>query len=924
MLGQYSGNLTANTTWGSGVVTVIGNINANGYTLTILPGTTVRLNDNVKISVQGTSSRIIADGEENNPIIFEASSNRWNHIDIYASTGNIFDYCTFKDGLDSAEAGGRGGALLINTAGAIVTNCTFTNNIGFDGGAISIVQSEPLIEDCIFYSNIAVHRGGAIHIREDEVSSTPPVTPTINRCKAYSNNAAETGGIHIANNTNALIQNSLIYANSSNIDGGITTNTFSNSTLGDVNIVNCVIANNTPHDVFFRGPVRSKALNCIIWGSNQSVGYRTDDTALPSNLDYCAVQGVYQDGEIPISFYLDCFKLNSSNSAVDGPNFINPLTDYSILAVSPCKDYGISAGAPTTDILGYTRTEPYDLGAYEVQRQFISWTGAESSDWMDTDNWSSASVPGSSDDVRIPDVGNSPIISSGTGLSYNLIIESPAELTIETGGSLNAAGSVIINSSAVSNSGSVINQGTATGTVVYNRTIPNDGATQLWHYISSPLVTDSVVSSKEFYPWNEVAGDWGNPTTNISSGTGYTVIGGGSISFIGSLQSSNFSVDATSPYNDVLSGTDYSGRTYVQGDGHSNATRSYTNYGGGGFNLLGNPFASALKITDSDGISSNDFLAANQGKFDPNYEAVYIYDGNSYWYIGNSTGWSPPSNDPALMNGTAHVQVGQAFFVLAMNDYTTFSFNKEMQAHNTTVPLLKSTGSDNKWPGVQLKVRIAEKEASTLIVYDPGMSVGLDPGYDVGFMSGGAEIEIYSALAADTRSVNYARQALPVIDIDSVIIPIGIDSRTGGEITFSAEAVTFKSYRFLLEDRQKGTFVDISKRDYKTSIAPETYGTGRFYLHTAYADRRNTQPGLTDSVSSQVRIWAYGHDVIIKGPLSAGAHCEIFSLQGQVVLSYGLNDEELNTIRTASHLKGTFLVRVTDGIKVHTAKIFIR
>jgi hypothetical protein len=931
MSGQYSGNLTTNTTWGPGTVTVIGNINANGYTLTISPGTTVRLNDNVKISIQGSSSRIVADGEENARITFEASSNRWNHIDIYGSAGNIFDYCTFRDGLDSIKDVGRGGALLINTAGAIVTNCIFTNNIGYDGGAISIVQSDPLIENCIFYKNYAVHRGGAMHIREDEVISTPDVIPTISRCKVYMNSAAETGGIHVANNTNALIQNSLIYSNTSSIDGGITTNTFANSTLGYVNIVNCVVANNTPYDVFFRGPARSKALNCIIWGSEQSVGYRSDSNdqmfqALASNLENCAVQGAYRFGPIDISFYINCIDLSSSNSASDGPNFVNPLTDYSILAVSPCKDHGISEGVnvPTTDILGNTRTLPYDIGAYEVQRQFKSWTGALNNNWMNPDNWSPASIPGSSDDVRIPDVGNSPIISSGTGQSYNLIIESPAELTIETGGELDAAGSVIINSSAINNSGSVINQGPVTGTVVYNRTIPNDGTPQLWHYISSPVVTDSIVSDKEFYPWNEVGGAWGSPVSGLSGGIGYTVIGGGSVSFIGTLQPADFSVDATSPYNDTLTGTDYSERTYVQGDdidAHSHITRSYTNYGGGGFNLLGNPFTSALRISDSDGNSSNDFLSANQGQFDPNYVAAYIYDGDSYGYIGQSTGWT--INNPSQLTGTDHVQVGQAFFVLAMNDYAEFSFKRDMQVHNTTVPLLKSTGSDRRWPGIQLKVRSTEKESSTLIVYDPDMSAGLDPGYDIGFISGGAAIEIYSHLPV-TGNVNYTRQALPLAGADSVIIPIGIDTRTGGEITFSADAVTFKSYRYLLEDRQTGIFIDISKREYKTTVAPETYGTGRFYLHTAYADRRIARPSLPDNESGEVRIWTYGHDVIIKGPLSAGSLCEVFSLQGQKVLSVSLENEELNTISTTSHLKGTYIVRVTDREKVYTAKVFIR
>jgi predicted outer membrane repeat protein len=903
---------------------VTGDIDLNNCTLTILPGTSVWLSDSVKIYVPG-SSKIIANGDAIDKISFDAYDNHWDHIDINSSTGNEFDHCIFRHGVNLANnTTQRGGAIEIVLSEASVTNCIFTDNLAYDGGAIATYQSNVLIEDCTFFRNRATHRGGAIHIRE---VTTPEVNTTINRCIIYSNRALETGGIHVANNTNALIMNSLIYSNTSSIDGGITTNTFNDSPLGDVNIVNCVVANNTPHDVFFRGSLRSKALNCIIWGSDQSVGYRTDsnDTLFQPrafNLENCAVQGASRFSPIDISFYTNCIKLNSSNSAPDGPNFVNPLTDYSILAVSPCKDQGISTGVPTTDILGYTRTAPYDIGAYEVQRQFISWTGAINNNWMNSDNWSPASIPGNSDDVRIPDVGNSPIISSGTGLSYNLIIESPAELTVETGGSLNAAGSVFINSSSTTNSGSVINQGTVTGTVVYNRTIPDDGTTQMWHYISSPVVTDSVVSAKEFYPWNEVAGDWGSPVSGLSGGIGYTVIGGGSVSFIGSLQSSNFSVDATSPYNDVLSGTNYSGRTYVQGDGHSGTIRSYTNYGGGGFNLLGNPFASALKITDSDGISGNDFISANPGQFDPNYVAVYIYNGNSYGYIGNSTGWT--TNNPSHLSGTDHVQVGQAFFVLAMNDYTTFSFNKEMQVHNTTVQLLKSTSSDNKWPGIQLKVRSAEKEASTLIVYDLGMSVGLDPGYDVGFMSGGAEIEIYSALAADTRSVNYARQALPLTDIDSVIVPIGIDTRTGGEITFSAEAITFKSYRYLLEDRQKGIFVDISKRNYKTTVAPESFGTGRFFLHTAYADRRNKQPGFTNDASSEVRIWAYGNDVIIKGPLSAGARCEIFTLQGQIVLSAILREEELNTISTTLHLKGTYLVRVTDGIKVHTAKIFIR
>lgn len=963
----YRGDITEPFTF-AGTVYVVGKINVNS-TLNIDPGTTIIISFG-KEFVVNTLGSISARGTESSPIIFKARELTWGCIRFMTSTiGSEFTYCTFENGRSSSGYNDGGAIRILQSPDISFTSCSFKSNIAVDyvieespgdddagGGAIYASSTTGLtIEDCSFIANSA-EDGGAIVLFDVDCEITGctfeknratksdgragaifvhagfAYNILIDRCKVYSNSTPDrTGGIHFDTGSGGTVQNCLIYSNTSTIGGGVSMGNNGAITDGTVNILNCVIAENIPCDVTFRTSVGFSVRNSIMWGSDASVSYipgHGGGAPLASNLINCAVQGATDRSGNQIDIeqtFINSFKLNASNNEPDGPNFVNPLTDYSILAVSPCKDKGISTDVPTTDILGYARTVPFDIGAYEVQRKLLSWTGAVNSEWMRNDNWSPASIPESSDDVRISDVVNSPIISSGKiGQSYNLIIESPAELTIETGGSLNAAGSVIINSSSTNNSGSVINQGTVIGTVVYNRLIPIDETTQLWHYISSPVVTNSFVSAKEFYPWNEVAGDWGSPVSSLLSGVGYTVIGGGSVSFIGTLQSLDFTVDATSPYEDVLSGTDYSGRDYVddEDDGHSDATRSYSNYGGGGFNLLGNPFTSSLRISDTDGNINNDFLGANQSKFDPNYVAVYIYNGNLYRYIGNSTGWNPPSIDPEEMTGTSHIQVGQAFFVLAMNDYAEFSFNREMQVHNTTVPLLKSSGSDKRWPGILLKVKNGEKESSTLVVYDPGMTVNLDPGYDIGFISGGADIEIYSHLPT-TGNVNYTRQALPLSGADSVIIPIGIDTRTGGEVIFSADAITFKSYRYLLEDRQAGRFIDISKREYKTTVAPETYGTGRFYLHTAYADRRNTQCGLPVNESAEVLIWTYGHDVIIKGPVNPGALCEIFNLQGQKVLSVNLTDGELNTV-TASNIRGTNIVRVSDGAEVHTAKIIIR
>ena len=85
--------------------------------------------------------------------------------------------------------------------------------------------------------------------------------------------------------------------------------------------------------------------------------------------------------------------------------------------------------------------------------------------------------------------------------------------------------------------------------------------------------------------------------------------------------------------------------------------------------------------------------------------------------------------------------------------------------------MTKSARAENDaWPGVQLKIKYGDRERSTLVVYDGAMSTGLDPGYDVGLLNTGPDVEIYTTLVEKDNSVNFARQALPVAGSDTVII----------------------------------------------------------------------------------------------------------------------------------------------------------
>ncbi len=102
------------------------------------------------------------------------------------------------------------------------------------------------------------------------------------------------------------------------------------------------------------------------------------------------------------------------------------------------------------------------------------------------------------------------------------------------------------------------------------------------------------------------------------------------IAFTGPIVSSNISVGASSPYADAIGpGDSYFDRTYAAG-------RSLTNLGGRGWNLLGNPYPSAISVDDF--IAANYNATPSLSQFDPNYVALYLFDGTArrYYYLANS------------------------------------------------------------------------------------------------------------------------------------------------------------------------------------------------------------------------------------------------------------------------------------------------
>jgi len=234
--------------------------------------------------------------------------------------------------------------------------------------------------------------------------------------------------------------------------------------------------------------------------------------------------------------------------------------------------------------------------------------------------------------------------------------------------------------------------------------------------------------------------------------------------------------------------------------------------------------------------------------------------------------------------------------------------------------MLKSGSAENRWPGLQLKLKSESGEALTTVVYGESMSAGVDPGYDIGLYRSGQGIDIYTKLVVKDNGVLFARQALPTARADTIVVPVGVDFTKGGDVVFSASTVPVGNRRFWLEDRTTGVFTELGLKSYAVNLPANTSGTGRFYL---VASSNTPTHALTPEVQSGLQIWASNGKVNISGMVSEGADCEIIDLNGRTVSEVQLSGGERNTVDLPSGIHGIYVVRIIDGSGVTTRKLLI-
>ncbi|APY07219.1 hypothetical protein BWZ20_02375 [Winogradskyella sp. J14-2] len=395
---------------------------------------------------------------------------------------------------------------------------------------------------------------------------------------------------------------------------------------------------------------------------------------------------------------------------------------------------------------------------------------------------------------------------------------------------------------------------------------------------------------RAFAPFNNVSGNYENydivvnETTTLEAGKGYraATIDGSPVVFTGTVNIGNVNT------------------TISAGSASS-------------WNLVGNPYTSYLDaqaFIAENGSSGNDVLGSN-------YNAIYGYnagtDGSGIWTIINN-----------VQNIGKNIAPGQGFFVFSNGSggANNLSFTPAMRTTVGNDDFILGRNS-NSISHLSLRIQGVGNNYDTDFYFTDNCSLGLDIGYDAGSIDASdAEFSLYSHLVTDNVGVDLAIQCLSFDDMESVVVPLGINASTGHNISVNIQENDLsEDINIYLEDNLENTFTLLNINTYNFTTTEDLEGTGRFFLHFS----PSTLSNASNDINGLEIFTTTNPDVLnINGRLSRSTELNLYDVQGRLVLSRVLESgSNKNSIDVASLESGVYVVKLDVLGTVRTEKVII-
>ena len=851
------------SSWGNNIL--------NGYTndITIKGENTAIVNRGPRpFRIGGSINVTIEDITFNNPDA--------NFLGDFAAfmfiNGGYSGTLTFNNAtINSYRANLDGGAIYFGggaTPNIIINNSFFTNNHSKNrGGAMYLGSANLTVTNSSFSGNKADNEDGDT---EDTREGTPQTAND-------GQDGGEGGAIRIAGSGTITLTNSTFYNNQAEWQGSA----IWDGTGASHTITNCTFYQNNTTGTIANGD-RAAAYRTEqgTYTVTNSLFYGNTYAKNTSNFADFSFVGGGTSGTINNSLA----GVPQGNNLTSGGNVnLSALTLSTTTFTFNTTTGKVTYGGPgsiadATPIDFYVDGTRKDAGAWESNINLFNGSGAT---WSNASSWSSGVIPTSTEDITIPSgLANNPVIASNDQVTINdLFVNGASSLTIESGGSF------------------IVNGGSVQGTVTAKRTIDEKvGGTEGWYLMSSPFNNEVVDAA--FVSTNDIAdngtvrgvayynpnGAVNNKWTYISNTDNDDVLTAGK----------GFSLKRSTD-GGAVTGVDvtFSGALNID----DNGVDFLMTTGGDNFNLIGNPYTASINLQTIivNGGRNGSNLALNQ---------IWLWNQDTKNYDVKTIGGS--SFDIAPMQG---------FFVQA-SSAVNFEFEESDQIHAT------NTFQKSSETGFQILATDGELDRYAKVYFYDNATTSFDNGYDGETFAGVTNsFDVFTQLLSNDIGKKYQIQALPKSDIESFEIPLGITSKAGKEITFSALYENLpQDLDVYLEDRTLGVFTKLNENNtYKITIDSEKDGIGRFYVRTS-----SKALSLADNIISTINVYQSTKNTLTLNGLEKGkTNVTIYNILGKEMFSKSFTTNGVENIKIPNVNSGVYLINVENANKSLKKKIVL-
>ncbi|MBK7173176.1 MAG: T9SS type A sorting domain-containing protein [Bacteroidales bacterium] len=494
-----------------------------------------------------------------------------------------------------------------------------------------------------------------------------------------------------------------------------------------------------------------------------------------------------------------------------------------------------------------------------------TWTGTLSSNWDVDNNWNNG-IPGPNTDVIIPGgLTNYPTLTAA-GWCRNFTIQSNASGT----------GSILGN-----------NFLTISGTTTIERYLTKYEAVPdfMFHFLSSPVSGQAIVpefktlssTNTDFYKWGESSNLWIN--TLSAPGTWNTSFENNFV--VGNGYMVAYPVDLTKHFTGVMNNGDVS------------PALSHTPAASAGWNLIGNPYPSAI---DWDFVSASQYTSLDN--------AVYVWDNANQNYLT----WV--GNAGSLVEGI--IPSMQGFFVKANAASPALTLQNADRVHGGSAFYKNSGIVENL---LHLRIDGNAHHDDAFIRFNDAATVGFDSEWDAYKLSSGVSVPKFYSNSNDTK---YSVNTMPNSNLNS---PVSLNLEVGADAEYTVRMIenTLSADIYVtLEDIKTGTMQRLNNNPSYTFTAGTNDDAGRFRLH--FKDATSVEePGVLNGVT------VYASDGIInvlnENPLSGKVL--VTDMAGRTITTANMVAGSPTRIDFRNHT-GVYIVSVITSAGTVNHKILVK